>query len=140
MSTTNTGTTRSTGYPHPVAAGGMLFAAIMMVLNGLFQFFQGIAAIAKDDIFLSTPNYIYRFNTSTWGWIHLILGIVVALTGFALFRGSAWARGVGIGLVSLQALANFFFLGYRPVWSLVIIALDIFIIWALASAPDPERL
>ena len=136
MSTTSTGTRRD----NPVAAGGMLFAAIMMVLSGLFQFFQGIAALARNDIYVNTPNYVYRFSTTSWGWIHLILGLIVALTGFALFRGSGWARGVGIALVSLQALSNFFFLGYRPVWSLVIIALDIFIIWALASAPDPERL
>jgi hypothetical protein len=133
------GTPRSSE-AHPVAAGGMVFAAVLMLLNGLLQFFQGIAAVARDDIYVNTPNYIYKFNVTTWGWIHIVLGIIVGLTGFALFRGSTWARGVGIGLVSLQLLPNFFFLPYQPLWAMVIIAMDIFIIWSLAKAPDPKQL
>jgi len=119
-----------------VAAGGVLFAAVIMVLNGLFQIFQGIAGIAKDNIFLATPDYLFQFNTTAWGWIHLIIGILVVLTGFALFTGSLWARAVAIMLVALQAFANFFFLPYYPLWALVIIALDAFVIWALAVAPS----
>jgi len=125
----------STAGTKAAATGGMLFGAIIMMLGGLFQFFQGIAAIAKDDIFLSTPNYVFKFDTTAWGWIHLILGIIVALVGFMVLTGATWARAVGIGLVALQAFANFFFLPYFPLWALIVIALDVFVIWALAVAP-----
>ena len=123
----------------PMATGGVLFAGTIMILTGLFQLFQGIEAILKDDIFVSTPNYLFQFSTTSWGWIHLVIGAVVAITGFFLFTGSLWARAVAIGLVSLQAFSSFFFLPYFPLWALVIIALDIFIIWALAVAPMRER-
>jgi hypothetical protein len=119
----------------PMATGSMLFGATMMVLAGLFQLFQGIAGIAKDQIFVTTPNYAYSFNTTAWGWIHLVLGVIVIVTGFFVFTAAPWARVVGIGLVALQALASFMFLPYFPFWALAILALDVFIIWALASGP-----
>ena len=118
-----------------LAAGGVLFAAVLMIMNGLFQFFQGIMAVAKDDVFVSTTNYVFQFNTTSWGWIHLIFGLIIAVVGFFLLTGAVWARAVAIALVGLQALTNFFFLPYYPWWALVIIALDIFVIWALATAP-----
>ncbi|HEY2791366.1 MAG TPA: hypothetical protein VGJ28_03360, partial [Micromonosporaceae bacterium] len=117
------------------ATGGLIFAGTVLALNGLFQFFQGIAAIAKDDIYVAVPNYVLKFNTTTWGWIHLIIGILVALTGFAILAGQVWARGVGIALAAISAFTNFFFLPYYPLWALIIVGLDIFVIWALASAP-----
>ncbi len=119
----------------PMATGGLLFAATIMVLAGLFQFFQGIIGVAKDEIFVTTPNYLLRFNTTTWGWIHLILGLVIMVTGFFVFTKAPWARGVAIVLVALQAFSNFFFLPYYPFWALTLVALDIFIIWALTVAP-----
>jgi hypothetical protein len=122
-----------------VAAGGVMFAATIMVLTGLFQIFEGIAGIAKDNIYLNTPNYLFQFNLTSWGWIHLIIGIIVTLVGFALFTGSMVARAIAIALVALQAFANFFFLPYYPLWALVIIALDAFIIWALLVAPTDRR-
>jgi hypothetical protein len=123
-----------------VATGGMLFAGTVMVLSGIFQIFQGIAGIAKDHIFVSTANYAFKFDTTAWGWTHLILGILVALTGFAVFTAAPWARVVGIFLVGLQALSSFMFLPYYPFWALTILALDIFIIWALASGPANARM
>jgi hypothetical protein len=119
----------------PVASGGMLFAATIMILSGLFQFFMGIGAIAKDSIFLGTPNYVFKFDTTAWGWIHLIIGLVVAITGFCVMIAATWARFVGIGLVVLQAIGTFMFLPYYPFWALAILALDVFIIWALAAGP-----
>jgi hypothetical protein len=122
-----------------MATGGLLFAATIMVLTGIFQIFQGIAGIAKDNIFVTTPNYTLRFDTTAWGWIHLIIGILVAVTGFFVFTRAPWARIVGIGLVALQAFANFFFVPYYPFWGLTLVAIDIFVIWALAAAPDRTR-
>ncbi|HZM75153.1 MAG TPA: hypothetical protein VFC19_05475 [Candidatus Limnocylindrales bacterium] len=118
------------------AQGGLVFAAAMLLMLGIWQVFMGIAAIAKGEFFVLAPNYIYKFNTGTWGWIHLIIGIVMMLAGFFLFRGAGWARAVGIVFAVLSAISNFFFLPYYPFWSIVVIALDVFVVWALTSASD----
>lgn len=125
---------------HPFRTGWTVFAAVLMIFGGAMAIFQGIAAIAKDDIFVTTRNYVFQFNLTGWGWIHLTLGIVIVLAGCALFTGAAWARFVGIVLAGLGALANFLWLPYYPLWSIVLIALDVFVIWALCAAPgDRER-
>lgn len=116
------------------AIGGVIFAASMMVMLGIWQIIVGIAALIEDEFFLATPNYTYEIDTTAWGWIHLIIGVVVALTGFFLFTGATLARVVGIILASLSAIANFLFLPYYPFWAVLIIAINIFVIWALASA------
>lgn len=121
---------------HPVSGwviGFSAFAGTLMILAGIFQAFEGLAAIFTKDFFLSTPNYLFQFNVTTWGWIHLTVGVLIAIAGLNIFSGSAWARGFGIFLAILSAIANFFYIPYYPIWSLVIIALDIAVIWALAS-------
>src|SRR5262249_35797761 len=130
MSTVANRSTRETW-----ASGGLLFAAALMILNGLLQLFQGIALIAKDQIFVATGNYVYKFDTTAWGWIHLALGVIVAIVGYMVLTGATWARWVGIVLVTLQAIANFFYLPYYPLWGIIIVAIDVFVIWALAVAP-----
>lgn len=121
------------------AQGGMVFAATMLIMLGIWQVFMGIAAIAKGEFFVLAPNYVYEFDIAAWGWIHLLLGIVMAVAGFFLFTGATWARAVGIVLAVLSAISNFFFLPYYPVWSIVVIALDVFVIWALATARSIGR-
>jgi hypothetical protein len=113
------------------AVGGITFAATMMVVIGLFQSIAGLAAIVDDDFFVITQNYTFDLDTSAWGWIHLILGIVILLAGFALFAGRPWAGIVAVTLAVLSAVANFFFIPYYPFWSLLVIALDVWVIWAL---------
>lgn len=103
----------------------------MMIFGGIMAIFQGMAGIAKDDIFVVTRDYAYTFNLTSWGWIHLTLGVLVALAGVALFTGAMWARITGIALASLAMLANFMWLPYYPLWSVVLIAVDAFVIWAL---------
>lgn len=115
------------------ARGGLVFAATMLLIVGVFQIFQGIAAIIQDQFFIVGQNYAYTIDTTAWGWIHLGLGVLMALAGFFLFTGKTWARVVGIALAGLSAIANFTFLPYYPLWALVIIALDVFVIWALAT-------
>lgn len=117
----------------------MVFAAAMLLMLGIWQIFMGIAAIAKGEFFVVAPNYIYEFDVGAWGWIHLVLGIIMVIAGFFLFTGATWARAVGIVLAVLSAISNFFFLPYYPIWSIVVIALDIFVIWALASAADIRK-
>ena len=123
-----------TDEPAGVGAGWVLFAAIMMMVGGFFAFFEGLAALLRSGKFYHTmANYPYGGNVTTWGWIVLIGGVIVLLAGVYVMRGALWARIVGITLASLSALANFFFIPFYPFWSIIIITLDIFVIWALAA-------
>jgi len=120
-----------------VAAGTSIVAAIVLITVGVLQFFQGIAALAKDEVFVVGVQYVYKFDLTTWGWIHLILGVVVVLVGVALFTGATWARIGAIILLALSIVANFLWIPYYPWWSLTVIALAILAIWGLAAwTPD----
>ncbi len=114
------------------ATAGAVFAGCVMLTLGLFQVFQGIAAIADDEVFTSMSGYIYAIDTTVWGWAHLVLGALVALVGVFVLSGRSWAYGVGIGLAVLSAVNQFFFLPLYPWWAIVILALDVFVIWSLA--------
>jgi hypothetical protein len=120
------------------ARGGTIFAATVLLLVGVYQILLGIAAIAKNNFFVVGPNYAYTVNTTAWGWIHLGIGVVAVLAGFFLFTGTMWARIAGIAMASISAIANFFFLPYYPLWSLLIIAIDVFAIWAIANMNRPD--
>jgi hypothetical protein len=115
------------------AAGVISFAAVMMMLTGTLQALTGLDALFEDESYVTTPNYLSGFNVTAWGWIHLITGIVVAVAGFAVLSSATWARVVGIIVAVLSAIANFLFIPYYPFWSLLIIALDVLVIWALAA-------
>ena len=117
----------------PWANGLTIFAAAMMMIIGFWQALAGIAAIGQDKVYAATPEYIYAFDVTGWGWIHLLLGILIVCAGVAVFMGSTWARMVAIVLASLSMIANFAFIPHYPVWSLTIIALDAAVIWALAT-------
>jgi hypothetical protein len=122
--------------PPPVsgwAVGFTAFAGAIMLMVGIFQAFAGLAAILNDEFFVRTRNYTYDLDITEWGWIHLVIGIIVAGAGFAVFSGATWARAVGITLALLSAIANFFFIPVYPVWAILLIALNVVVIWALAS-------
>ncbi len=112
-------------------AGWTAFAGIMMMMIGGFHAIQGFAAIIEDTFFSVTPNYIFEFDVTTWGWTHLITGIIVLLAGIAVFSGAVWARAVGVTVAFLSAIANFAWLPYYPVWSIILITVDVFVIYAL---------
>ena len=118
--------------PSGAARGFIIFAAVMMILAGGFQTFAGLVAIFDDEFYVTTPNYLVQFDSTSWGWIHLLMGLVVLGAGFAVMSGKTWGRVVGITLAVLSAAANFAFLPYYPFWSLTIITLDVFVIWALS--------
>ncbi|MFE9722670.1 hypothetical protein ACFYQ5_03450 [Streptomyces sp. NPDC005794] len=139
-SASTTRTDHDTGGGRKAAVSGWtVFAAVMMIFGGAMAIFEGIAAIAKDDLFVTTRNYVFQFSLTGWGWVHLILGIVVVLAGIALFSGALWARAVGVVLAGLLVLANFLWLPYYPFWSIVLIAVNIFVIWALCSPQKGAR-
>jgi hypothetical protein len=117
--------------PSGAAVGLTIFASVIMVMLGVLHALYGLAAIVKNDFFVVGQEYLYKLDVSTWGWIHLVAGIVVAIAGFSLYSGAVWARTVGVLLAVLSAIANFLTIPYTPVWSIVLIALDVFVIWAL---------
>jgi len=121
------------------AAGGMLFAAVSMIIIGVWQAIQGIFGIATDTFYTQVEDYVINVDTTAWGWVHLILGVITALVGFALFGGAGWARVLGVTLACLVLINNFLYLPYYPFWSLLIIALAIFSIWAIAVAQTPSE-
>jgi hypothetical protein len=113
------------------AIGGITFAATMLIMIGAFQVISGIAAIAEDDFLVLTANYVFDLDVTAWGWIHLLLGVVMLLAGFGLFSGAAWAGVTAITIAVLSAVANFFFIPYYPFWSILVIGLDVWVVWAL---------
>jgi hypothetical protein len=113
------------------AIGGLTFAATMLVLIGIFQVIAGLVAIFNDDFYVLTANYTFDLDTSGWGWIHLIIGIAVILVGYFLYAGATWAGVTAIVLAMLSAVSNFFFIPYYPFWSILVIALAVWVIWAL---------
>ncbi len=113
--------------------GFTVLAAVLLMLSGLWSFLEGLTAILRQSFFVVTSNYTYQFNVHGWGWIHLGLGIVVFAAGACVLLGQSWAKVVGIVLAVFSGIANFMFLPYYPVWSIILIAIDVFIIWALAT-------
>ena len=119
--------------PSGWAVGFILFAAIMMIMSGVFQALQGLIAIFENEFYVATRNYTFQFDATTWGWIHLLVGLLVAFAGWGLLSGRTWARVVAITLAVLSAITNFLFIPYYPFWALLLITLDIFVIWAIAA-------
>jgi hypothetical protein len=115
-------------------AGGTVLAATLMILAGLWGFLEGLVAILHQSFFVSQPGYTYQFNVHGWGWVQLALGIVLFAAGACVLLGQTWAKAVGIVLAVFSGIANFLFLPYYPIWSIVVIALDVFIVWALATS------
>jgi len=113
------------------AVGWTAFASIMMFFLGVWWVIAGIAGILKDDLFVVTHKYVFTFSVTTWGWIHLLLGIVVFLAALALFQGAVWARTVGVILGAVSGLIAFAWLPAYPVWGVIFITVSVFVIWAL---------
>ena len=128
---------RSTRYagnePSGWGVGWSVFAAVMMIMAGIWQGLAGLIAIFENEFYVATRDYLFQFDVTTWGWIHLGVGVVVGLAGLGLLAGQTWARVVGIILAVLSAIASFLFIPYYPFWSMLIIAVDVFVIWALAA-------
>ena len=117
---------QSTGW-----VGWIYFASLMMMLVGGFQAINGLVALFKDDFYLVSEKALLVFNYTTWGWVHLLMGIVIFAAGVALMNGATWARIVGVFLAGLSLFANMAFLAAYPLWSILMIVIDILVIYAL---------
>ena len=113
-------------------AGWVIFAGMMMLMVGIFHAIQGLIALFSADYYLvGAGGLAVQVNFSTWGWVHLIGGIVIILAGVGVFTGQTWARVVGVVLAVASAVLNFAFIAAYPFWSMIMIAVDVFIIYAL---------
>lgn len=128
------GQDRGQDIPEPTGwVGWILFAGIIMILAGVFQAIAGLVAILNERYYLvPAENLVVAVNYTGWGVVHLIVGILLVLVGFGVMTGQLWARITGIILAGLSAIVHLGFIAAFPVWSAIVIALDIVIIYALA--------
>jgi hypothetical protein len=110
-----------------------------MLVIGVFEILLGIMALLRDEFFVATANYLYIARVYGWGWVHLGLGALLVLTGLFLYTGVMAIRVIGVALAALSAVANFLFIPYYPVWSLLIIGFDALLIWAITTGPRRMR-
>jgi hypothetical protein len=125
----------------PLAHGMAVFAGVIMIIAGVFQAIEGLAGILNDEYLVVLPNYFLAFDITLWGWLHLLIGLALLAIGVSVLRGATWARVAGMVLAGISALLNFIWLPYSPWWSLLVIAIDILVIWALANyhrEPAPQ--
>jgi hypothetical protein len=113
------------------AIGGITFAGTLLLMIGAFQAIAGLTAILDDSFYVVAQNYAFDLDVTGWGWIHLIVGVLLGFTGWGLWTGRTWAAVAGIMLAMLSAIANFFFIPYYPFWSIVVIGLNVWVIWSL---------
>ncbi|MFE6662514.1 hypothetical protein ACFVFH_02945 [Streptomyces sp. NPDC057697] len=118
---------------NPWAASGIVFAGVLLLVDGVLGVIKGISGIATDDVYAHVRNYTFKFDVTSWGWIHLILGIVLGIVGWGILKGAGWARATGVVLAAVSLVINFIWLPYQPVWAIISIAIDVFVIWALCT-------
>jgi hypothetical protein len=122
-------------YEHTEVTGWVawvVFAGVVMLINGAFSAIAGLVALFEDDYYLVRPNgLVVNVDYTTWGWVHLLIGILIAAAGIGALLGQTWARVVGVVMASVSAIVNFAFLAAYPFWSTIVIALDVFVIYAL---------
>ena len=116
-----------------LTAGVAGFAAVMLIAVGCVQILQGIAALGSDDILVAGAEYTFAFSITTWGWVHLGLGLLGIAVGGAILKEASVGYVVGIVLAFVNTVSEFAFLPYYPFWSVMIIAFNILVIWALCS-------
>jgi HSP20 family protein len=121
-----------------LAGTGTLAAAIILMISAVVTVLQGISALAGDKFLVRVPDsYLYRLNPTAWGCIMIILGVLVGAVAVGLFQGALWARTSAIVIACLSIVSMFMWLPYSPTSSIVVIALDIFVIWAIANWESP---
>ncbi|HWJ62676.1 MAG TPA: hypothetical protein VNS19_11960 [Acidimicrobiales bacterium] len=119
--------------PSGWAIGWAAFAAFMLMLAGAMQFLAGLSALLNDEYFVVGDDYAFKLDVTGWGWIHVVIGIVVFCCGMGVLKGHVLGRTVGVLAASVSLLANFLWLPYQPVWSTVLIAVCVAVIWALTA-------
>jgi hypothetical protein len=125
------GTTTSS---NTVGVGLITAAAVVLILAGVMHAMQGVVGLATNELYVVTQRWLFQFDVTTWGWVHIVIGLIGAGTGVGLLYGASWARIVGVVVAAVSVIANFLWLPYYPLWAVIIIAFDLFVIWALIVA------
>lgn len=113
--------------------GWIYFAGIMLMIVGALQAFYGLVAVLNDEwVLWGNGNAVY-LDITAWGWVHLIIGIVVFLAGLGVLAGNIVARMVGVVVAAISLISAFLALPLYPVWSIILIAIDVLVIWALTA-------
>ncbi|MFF0492380.1 hypothetical protein ACFYTQ_25420 [Nocardia sp. NPDC004068] len=115
-------------------SGGALAAAILLFTVGALDILQGISAVGADQLYVVGVDYVYRFDTTAWGWIHIVVGMMLVLCGIGLTSGTTWGRVAAMTVAALSIVGNFMSLPYYPAWSILVIVLDVVVIWAVAAS------
>lgn len=129
-----------TGYDQPNSydqrtgwTGWITFAAVMMILAGSLNLLYGIIAAVNDEWVVFTNRANVYLDISEWGWVHIIVGAVVLISGLGLFSGNILARTIAVVVASISLLVNFFFIPVYPLWAITVIVIDLLVIWAVTA-------
>jgi hypothetical protein len=109
------------------------FAGVFLILSGIFEVLNGAAAIADPDFYAEGHPYLYRLNMTAWGSIHLAIGVLSFVAAIGILRRASWGQISGVIIAGLSAIANFAFIPHYPLWSFVVIGVDVLVIWALLT-------
>ena len=115
------------------AVGWTGFAGVMLIIVGVFDIFAGLVALVNDEFYVVGREWVFEFDITGWGVFKIIVGMVLLLSGIGLFSGNMAARVVGVIVAGLAAIANFAWLPYYPVWSIIVISICVAVIWALTA-------
>jgi hypothetical protein len=121
--------------PMGAMSGWLAFAGSLILLVGIFNFIDGLVALFRPDYYLINAGTLLVFNFGAWGWIWLALGVLQAATGIGCLYGQMWARITGVALAALGAIGHLAFLAAFPLWSLMVIALSVLVIYGLMVPP-----
>jgi hypothetical protein len=116
-----------------VAAGASIAAGALLFTSAVLTVLQGIQALVDHRPLIIGSNYVYKFSATGWGWIHIAAGIVLGIVAVGLITGAVWARVAAIVMACISIVVMFMWLPYYPMWSIIVIALDVIIIWAVAT-------
>ena len=108
-------------------------AGVILMLTGVFGIIQGTVGLLDNDIYLVTNKWLFELNPTIWGWGHIVIGLVALCAGIGLFLGKVWAQVTAVIVAAFSVLANFAWLPYYPVWALLVITFDVFVIWAVTD-------
>ena len=123
---------RATNDQGPTGWTGWIgFAGVMMIIGGFLNAFYGLVAVVNDEWVVWTNRSAMYLDMTQWGWVHIILGLVVVLAGFGVFTGNVLARTLGVVIAAISLMANFFFIPAYPIWAITVIVIDLLVIWAL---------
>ncbi len=111
--------------------GWVFFAGFMMILAGVLQTITGLTALLNSKWLVVGERGLLVFNFTTWGWVHLLTGLIILMAGFSVMHGAAWARAVGVVLATVSFVANMAWVNTYPIWSIIIMVVDVLVIYAL---------